>query len=164
VPFVSLRPGAFLDALTQMGGDPFDKGRLIWAGSPTVPLTFVDTTDLARYLAQAVDAPGIDGERIDIGWDRPVSVRDIAEISSRLLGRNIKVRAIPTAVANGMTTVGGLVSPTFKDMGAMMRWFQTGRYVADPTRQGEVFGEVPTAEEVIGRFIQRTGHEKRSAS
>jgi hypothetical protein len=44
------------------------------------------------------------------------------------------------------------------DMGAMMRWFQTGRYVADPTRQREVFGEVPTAEEAIARLLQKLGH------
>src|ERR687892_2498201 len=30
VPFVALRPGAFLDMIAQFGGDPFDKGRLMW--------------------------------------------------------------------------------------------------------------------------------------
>jgi hypothetical protein len=39
-----------------------------------------------------------------------------------------------------------------------LRWFQTGQYVADPTRQREVFGEVPTAEEAIARLVQRLGH------
>ena len=78
VPFVSLRPGAFLDLITRMGGDPFAKRRLMWFGSPTIPLTFVLTQDVAGYLADAVDAPGVDGQRIDIGWDRPVSVQEIA--------------------------------------------------------------------------------------
>jgi hypothetical protein len=41
-----------------------------------------------------------------------------------------------------------------KDMTAMMSWFQTGRYVADPTRQREVFGQVPTAEDAITRFVR----------
>ena len=45
-----------------------------------------------------------------------------------------------------------------RDMGAMMRWFQTGRYVADPARQGEVFGEAPTAEEAIAKFVGGVGH------
>lgn len=44
----------------------------MWFGSPTIPLTFVLTPDLAGYLADAVDAAGVEGERIDIGWDRPV--------------------------------------------------------------------------------------------
>jgi uncharacterized protein YbjT (DUF2867 family) len=67
VPFVALRPGAFLDQVTQLGGDPFAKKRFVWFGSKTVPLTFVLTSDLAGYLAVAVDAPGVDGQRIDIG-------------------------------------------------------------------------------------------------
>jgi len=158
VPFVALRPGAFLDATTRMGGDPFAKGRLMWFGSATIPLTFVLTRDLAGYLADAVDVPGVDGERIDIGWDRPVSMQEVAGISGRLLGRQMRVRTIPAGVINGASTVLGRVSPMIRDMGAMMRWFQTGRYVADPARQREVFGEVPTAEEAIAKFVRGLGH------
>ncbi len=95
VPFVSLRPGAFLDMITQMSGDSFAKRRLMWFGSPTILLTFVLTQDLAAYLADAVDAPGVDGQRIDIGWDRPVNIEEIAQISGRLLGQQIRVRTIP---------------------------------------------------------------------
>jgi uncharacterized protein YbjT (DUF2867 family) len=47
VPFVSLRPGAFLDLISRMAGDPLVKRRLMWFGSPTIPLTFVLTQDLA---------------------------------------------------------------------------------------------------------------------
>ena len=54
VPFVALRPGAFLDQVTQMNGDPFEKKRLMWFGTKTVPLTFVLTADVASYLADAV--------------------------------------------------------------------------------------------------------------
>ena len=158
VPFVSLRPGAFLDQVTRMGGDPFVKRRLMWFGSPTIPLTFVLTSDLASYLADAVDAPGVDGQRIDIGWDRPVSMREIAEISGRLLGQRIRVRSIPAGVISTAAAVVGRFNPVVGDMGAMMRWFQTGRYVADPTRQLEVFGQAPTAEDAISRFLRSLGH------
>ncbi|MFI7014580.1 SDR family oxidoreductase [Streptomyces sp. NPDC050164] len=80
VPFVALRPGAFVDQIANMAGDPIDQGRLIWAGKTTVPLTFVHTSDLAAYPAAAVDAEADDGERIDIGWDRPVGMREMAEL------------------------------------------------------------------------------------
>jgi uncharacterized protein YbjT (DUF2867 family) len=158
VPFVSLRPGAFLDQITRMGGDPFAKRRLMWAGSPTIPLTYVLTSDVAGYLADAVDAPGVDGQRIDIGWDRPVSMQEIAQISGRLLGQEIKVRTIPAGLINAAAAVVGPFSPMVKDMDAMLRWFQTGGYIADPTRQREVFGEVPTAEDAISRFVGSLGH------
>jgi hypothetical protein len=45
-----------------------------------------------------------------------------------------------------------------KDLGEMMRWFQTGRYIADQTRQREVFGQVPTAEDAISRLVRSLGH------
>jgi uncharacterized protein YbjT (DUF2867 family) len=158
VPFVALRPGAFLDMITQMGGDPFTKRRLMWFGSPTIPLTFVLSRDLAGYLADAVDAPGVDGQRIDIGWDRPVSMEEIAQISGRLLGEKIRVWSIPAPLINTAGAVVGKFNPMIKDMTAMMRWFQTGQYVADTTRQREVFGQVPTAEDAIGRLIRSLGH------
>jgi len=158
VPFVSLRPGAFLDGIIRMGGDPFAKGRLMWFGSPTIPLTFVLTEDVAGYLADAADVPGVEGQRIDIGWDRPLSIQEVAQVAGRLLGREIRVRTIPAGVINALSTVVGRFSPMVNDMGSMLRWFQTGRYVADPTRQREVFGEVPTAEGAIARLVQRLGH------
>lgn len=144
VPFVALRPGAFLDTLTRFGGDPFSKGQLTWFGSPSIPLTFVLTADLAGYLAAAVDATGVDGQRIDIGWDRPVSMREIADVAARLLRTPV--------------TVLGPTTPMAGDLGAMMDWFQTGRYVADTTRQREVFGPLPTAEDAVARLLTSLGH------
>ncbi|WP_415855737.1 SDR family oxidoreductase [Sinomonas sp. G460-2] len=158
VPFVALRPGAFLDQLARFGGDPFEKGRLSWFGASGVPMTFVLTADVAAFLAAAVDVDVAPGARIDIGWDRPVSLRDIAAISSRLLGRPIGVRSIPGGVISAAGRLLGGVMPMARDMNAMTEWFGSGRYVADTTRQREVFGTVPTAEDAITRFLTALGH------
>jgi len=158
VPFVALRPGAFLDQIAQMG-DPFAKRRLMWFGSPKIPLTFVLASDLAGYLADAVDVPGVDGERIDIGWDRPVSTQDIAQIAGDQFGERIRVRAVPAGLLNAVATVLGPVVPMVKDLNAMLQWFQTGGYVANTARQSEVFGQVPAAEDAIARFARSLGHD-----
>ncbi len=42
--------------------------------------------------------------------------------------------------------------PTVKDMAAMFGWFDSGRYVADPRRQEQLFGPAPTAEDTIARL------------
>jgi hypothetical protein len=123
-----------------------------------MPLTFVLTSDLSGYLADAVDASGVDGQRIDIGWDRPVSIHEIAQISSRLLGQQIRVRTIPAGLIYTAGAVAGRFNPMVKDMAAMTRWFQAGRYVAEPSRQREVFGQVPTAEDAIARLVRSLGH------
>jgi uncharacterized protein YbjT (DUF2867 family) len=161
VPFVALRPGAFLDQVTQMGGDPFTKRRLTWFGSPRIPLTFVLTADLAGYLAAAVDADLTPGEHIDIGWTRPVGMQDIADIATGLLGERIRVRSVPAPLMHVAGRVLGPVVPMAKDMAAMIDWFQTGRYVADTSRQQQVFGAVPTAEDAVARFVTSLRHTIR---
>lgn len=45
-----------------------------------------------------------------------------------------------------------------KDMSSMLAWFETGKYVADTSRQAEVFGPVPTAETAVARFARSLGH------
>lgn len=158
VPFVALRPGAFLDQITQMGGDPFENKRLTWFGTKTVPLTFVLTSDLAGYLAAAVDADVADGERIDIGWDRAVSVQDIADIASTFAGEQVRVRSMPAGLVHALGALMGPFVPMVKDMSSMLAWFETGKYVADTSRQAEVFGPVPTAENAVARFARSLGH------
>lgn len=161
VPFVALRPGAFLDQVARFGGDPFAKRRLTWFGSSEVPMTFVLTSDLAGYLAAAVDVDVAPGSRIDIGWDRPVSMHQIADIAGRLLGEQISVRSIPAGLLRGAGNVLGAAVPLARDMSAMIDWFQTGRYVADTTRQLEVFGPPPTAEDAVARLLAGLGHPVR---
>lgn len=158
VPFVALRPGAFFDQIAQIGGDPFEKGRIIWLGSKSVPLTFVLSSDLATYLAEAVDADIADGERIDLGWTRPISMREGADLASRLANKKISVVSVPTGLLRGVGKLAGKSAPRMSDMGAMAAWFDSGRYVANTSRQAELFGPVPTPEDAIARFAARLGH------
>jgi hypothetical protein len=48
-----------------------------------------------------------------------------------------------------------------KDLSAMTRWFQTGRYVADTTLQKQFFGALPAAEDTVRRLITGLGHSVR---
>lgn len=158
VPFVALRPGAFFDQIARLGGDPFEKGRIIWLGSKSVPLTFVLTSDLATYLAEAVDADIADGERIEIGWTRPISMREGAELASRLANKKIRVLSLPTGLLLRIGKISGKSGSRMSDMGAMAAWFETGRYVANTSRQAELFGPAPTPEDAVARFAARLGH------
>ena len=158
VPFVALRPGAFFDQIARLGGDPFEKGRIIWLGSKNVPLTFALTSDLATYLAEAVDADIVDGERIDIGWTRPISMREGAELASRLANKKIRVLSLPTVLLLRIGKFSGKSGSRMRDMGAMAAWFETGRYVANTSRQIALFGPAPTPEDAVARFAAGLGH------
>ncbi len=155
VAFVALRPGAFLDQIATLAGNPIDKGRIIWMGSTRTPLTFVLTDDLADYLAAAVDADLRRGERIDIGWNRPVSIGETAELLGTAAGRRIRVLALPPLLTRAAGVLAGPFMPMVKDMAAMFRWFDTGNYIADTSRQTEVFGPAPVAEDAIERLARQ---------
>lgn len=40
----------------------------------------------------------------------------------------------------------------------MFDWIDSGRYVADVSRQEEVFGPAPTPEDAVARFAAQLGH------
>ena len=160
VPFVSLRPGAFLDGVGMWGGsNGWVDGRLSWVGDLDIPLTFVYTADLAGYLAASVDAPVSAGERIDIGWDRAVNFRELARIGSDVLGRDIEAVAMDPAWLRRPD----LSDEANRDFTAMVDHFNSGRYVADTYRQAEVFEPVPTAEDAIRRRLAAFGELLTSA-
>jgi uncharacterized protein YbjT (DUF2867 family) len=154
VPFVSLRPGAFVDDFGMWGGDGFSAGRITTMGDSTVPFTRVYTPDLADNLAAAVDVDVSTGERIDIGWDRPLSARELAEIAGRILGRNLEVVEVDPA----QIQFPGMSDEARADLVAMFDYFRSGRYVANTQRQAEVFGSVPVAEETMRRRLAALGH------
>ncbi|WP_217575767.1 NAD(P)H-binding protein [Streptomyces sp. GbtcB7] len=153
VPFVSLRPGAFLDSLVKSAD--LSKGRLNWVGNPDAEFTCVLSADVADALALAVDAPGVDGEILDLGWDQPVTMNGLARILAEQSGQAFAVRTIPAGLVNGADWVLGRFKPRIKDVAAMLRYINSGRYVADTTRQGVVFGAVPTAEEAVSGFLKK---------
>jgi uncharacterized protein YbjT (DUF2867 family) len=162
VPFVALRPGAFLDQVTRFGGDPVSRHKVMWFGSAGIPLTFTLTPDVAGYLAAAVDAPGVERQRIDIGWDRPIAMQEFADLAGQLTGEEMLVRSVPLRLLRAGGTLMAPVNTMAKDLAAMIGWFQTGRYVADTTRQREVFGTPPTAEDAVRRLITNLGHTVRN--
>ena len=130
------------------------KGSMPAMGSPTQRSTSIHPDDVARCLAMAVDEPRAVGKRIDLGMDRPVSAADLAEASTKLLGRPIKVQVLPIGLIFGVT---GIFSERMRDMGAMIRYFGRGTYIADTTVQAQLFGPVPAFEDSLRRALKDGG-------
>ena len=160
VPHVALRPGAFLDQSVDVFAKGVRKGRIPAMGDRHARWSWVFTDDLARYLAEAVDlGPEWSGRRIDIGWDRPVSTDELAEVIAAQHGAPVRVWALPWPVVSALGAVAGLLSATVRDIVAMLRFFRSGAYVADTTLQARAF-DVPTAEDAVGRWL--AGHGLRA--
>lgn len=150
VPFVSLRPGAFLYApaggFGQMVRQGLEQGRVLGMTPEGIRITYIAPSEVARAIALAVDEPRALGQKIDLGSDRPLSGPEYAALIGRLLGRVVQVAPMQ----------GGAASRN-DDMIAMFRFFQTGKYVADTRRQAELFGPVPKVEDAARQMLAGLG-------
>ena len=159
IPFVALRPGAFLDqGSNDFWAEGLRDGRLRFAANPSVPATFVHTDDVARYLLDAttlsVAEPAL---RIDIGCDRPVSIVELALLMTKALHRPIRPQVPPWPVVSAALTLAGIFDPWKRDLKAMMAYIQRGGYVADVTLQTRYFGPPPKIEDGVERYLAGAG-------
>jgi len=150
VPFVSLRPGAFLYApeggYGQMIRQGLEQGQVLGLTPEGVRITYIAPSEVARAIAMAVDEPRAVGQKIDLGSDQPLSGPEYAAMLGRLLGRPVRV----APMQGGQRT-------RDDDMLAMFRFFQTGKYVADTRRQAELFGPVPKVEDAAREMLTGLG-------
>ncbi len=157
IPFLALRPGAFLTApggryrQWVLGG--LQKGTVMGMTEGDVRITYISPDEVARALAIAVDTPRAEGQRIDLGSDRPLSGAELAELFGRLLARPMKMRPM---AGMGMRFA-ALFSPPIRDMLSMTRFFQTGKYVANTQLQAQLFGPVPRVEDAARRMLEDLG-------
>lgn len=156
--WVSLRPGGFLDTLLEMNEASLKKGKLQMPADLEVPATAILSADVAKCLALATRAEGIEGERIDLGMTRPTNILEIASLLSKELGTTIKAEQPPKLVTSILFGVMGLFNASMKDNIKAMEYVSSGQYVADVSRQTEVFGPPSTIED----SIQRWAAENRS--
>ena len=157
VPFVSLRPGAFLGAprgpYREWMLSGLQRGQVMAMTQGSVRMTYIGPDEVARALAMAVDRPQPMGQHIDLGSDRPLSGAELAELAGRLLNRPMRMRMM----AGGGMRFLALFSPGIRGMVEMTRFFQTGKYVADTRLQAELFGPVPKVEDAARQMLADLG-------
>jgi hypothetical protein len=100
----------------------------------------------------------VDGQHIDIGWTRPVTVEDVADIARQQLQKHLRTTVIPGGPLSALGTLIGWANPYVDEMSKMFRWFQSGEYMADIGRQREVFGPPPAPEQAIAGFLRELGY------
>ena len=150
VPFVSLRPGAFLYApeggYGQMIRQGLEQGQVFGMTPEGIRITYIAPSEVARAIAMAVDEPRALGQKVDLGSDRPLSGPEYAVLIGELLGRPVHFAQMQ-----------GGRGRSDDDMTAMFRFFQTGNYVADTRRQAELFGPVPRIEDAARQMLTGLG-------
>jgi uncharacterized protein YbjT (DUF2867 family) len=157
VPFVSLRPGAYLGAPSgryrewMLSG--LRKGQVMGMTQGDVRITYIAPDAVAQALALAVDEPRALGQRIDLGSDRPLSGLELTELTGRLLNRRMTMRAM----GGGGMKFAALFSPGLRGILEMTKFFQTGQYIADTRVQSDLFGPVPKVEDAARQLLSDLG-------
>lgn len=166
IPFIALRPGAFIDQSTDYLGDAIKAGNT-WALCPwdqTVPIGMIYTPDLARFFALAIDLPAeADNQSIDVGWSHPVSYIQVVDIVSEKLGRKMKAYAVPWFLRMVLIYTYGWFDSHTCELLHMFNYFGTKQYVNNVAVQEKFFGSAPSPEEVIGRYVDSVMAQSNAA-
>ncbi len=162
VPYVALRPGAFLDQTPKndfyAGG--LKKGNLKVMGTTTIKWTYILSDDVAKYLAIAAMDDSIPLGRIDIGMTEPMNIQMLAKYAIEYSGKPIKTSVLPWAIIGSVFSFVGLFKPEMADLKKMFDYMFTGKYVADTSLQQKYFGEVPSVKDSVFRYCEQIGLSK----
>lgn len=158
VPFVAIRPGAFLDQAEDYIAANALKNTFMGIGdSDTTRWSWAYTQDIAESLVQAVFADArIVGQTVDVGWSTgPVSNKELADTIAAVTHRKLKRTIVPWWVVRAGTAVVGMFNRGAGDLGQMFLYFRSGRYVADAKRHEELLGPLPTKEDAVRRWAEK---------
>jgi uncharacterized protein YbjT (DUF2867 family) len=157
VPFIAIRPGAFLDQADDFNAASVLKNAFMGIGDrDTTRWSYVYTQDLAESLVHAVFADArIVGQTIDVGWSTgPVSNKELADTIAAVTHRKLKRTTVPWWLVRAGTAIVGAFNAGAGDLGRMFLYFRTGRYVADSKRHEELLGPLPTKEDAVRRWAE----------
>ena len=163
VPFVALRPGAFIDQSEKADfwASGLRKGKLSVMGSTKVKWSYILTEDLAEYLALAAVNPQVPEGTIDIATDEPMNTEQVAQYASEYTGHQVKLSSLPWPMMRLVFGLIGLFNPWMGDLKKMFDFFFSGAYVADTSHQKKVFGKVPTTRDSMFRYFEIINLKKK---
>ena len=163
VPFVALRPGAFIDQSTKADfwASGLRKGKLSVLGSTKIKWSYILTDDLAEYLAVAAVNPQVPETIIDVATDEPMNTEQLAQYASEYTGHKVKLSSLPWPIMRVVFGLIGLFNTWMADLKKMFDFFFSGAYVADTTQQKKIFGKVPGTKESVFRYFEMINLKKK---
>jgi NADH dehydrogenase len=96
VPYVLLRPSAFVDVWAQIIVDNIRrKGASLIFGDGSAVMNYITVDDVARFAIAILEQEAIVNEAIDVGGPSDVSWNDLAALLERRLGASGRRRQVP---------------------------------------------------------------------
>ena len=158
-PYLALRAGAFLDRAQDIVPARVRKG-VFPDIVPGVAMSMIYTPDLARYAAQAaLDVPATAlNQSVDVCCDVPATGPMVAAAFTRVLGRPVVAKPVFPRFVVAMLPLVAWFVPSLRDQIAVLAWIRKGGYVShESQKQKDLFGEMPTIEDSVGRYCRDKG-------
>ncbi|MDH3616522.1 MAG: NmrA/HSCARG family protein [Gammaproteobacteria bacterium] len=116
-----VRPVSFMENWS-LDDDDVIAGRIVTAGNPSRPNQYISVSDIARFVADAFDAPGRwNGVALNIAADE-ISLTEICEILTEITGRPVSPEQVSWADYESLAG---------EEMTTMSRWFDAVGYSVD---------------------------------
>lgn len=134
VPFVILKPGAFMETWAEIAGAPIlDKGRAVLIGDTTRKVNYVSVRDVARFVEIALRDDTLLGETLRLGGPENLTVDEVVAAFERAAGRTARRIRIPRAIVTLARVVSRPLVPGMHRMLSMATLRPSEDDVFDPT-------------------------------
>lgn len=122
--YTILRPTTYMDALSApwLRSGIEENGVLSSPIQEGVPISYLDTADLATVGRLALDTDVLQNRTLPIGGPRPVTYQDLLPVFERLTGTSVTYRNVPLAQVE--TQMGA-------DIAAMVRYFNDNGFTVE---------------------------------
>lgn len=161
--YVSIRPGAFInqDPKHDFFAKGIRAGKLKVMATKTKKWTQVLAEDVASYMVRSALDETVPFEKINIGTDEPMNAEMMGKYIEEYTGKPLKISVSPWAIVGTIMSIVGIFNPMYGDGKKMFDFFFTGKYVADTTRQTQIFGTPSTNKASVFEYCKQLGLNKK---
>lgn len=155
VPFTILQPTAYMQNVLAAWDQILARGRYPVPYSPETRLSLVDLPDVAEAAARVLTEPGHTGATIELVGTPGISPREIVELLSAELGRQVTVEVIPLEAWERRARASGLGEYQVSALVKMFAYYEQHGLTGNPQALTTVLGKTPTSfPEFVRRVVQ----------
>lgn len=105
LPYTIFRPAGFMQGLIGQYALPILEEQLVWITNPSIPTAYMDTQDIARFVAKAIGSEAAHHQIFPLAGSKAWSSRQVIQLCEQLSNRKAKVSTMPIGFLRGARRV-----------------------------------------------------------
>ncbi len=152
LPFTILQPAAYMQNLLGYRRAIVDEGAYRVPYSGHTRMSLVDLEDVAEAAAIVLTEPGHEGAIYELAGPEVLTQHQVAEILSRVIGRDVRVEPVPLDVWEAGARARGLGEYAVQTLKQMFRYYDAYGFWGNPNVLRWLLGREPTD---LKTFVRR---------